>query len=335
MNKPIHPAVAEHVMEENDRLRGLLRECHAYLEPVHDRFMRAEKHEESSYVAGANLHAAIDAALSQQAGPSTVVAPFDLNEFARRAGQMMAEHDFHGFEPIVLAIAEELLGVQAEPAPAQDEREAHQYAFEVGGTEDGNYILMPEELDEVVRRAREPFEDVLRSLACSLGAGGYNAPTVDPAVFEQKIRWGIDQLTRPAQTEQQALPDGYRLIRIAHFGQIKAALEPKQVDAYRGRNIFDEDKVFENWRACGRAIDDVKDICQQVEWDSENELAELLAAPIAQTAPQPEQSGLVKALQAMLDTYGPPAAVANVCIYPDDHAITKARAALSAKGVVR
>lgn len=93
---------------------------------------------------------------------------------------------------------------KAEPAPAQDERDAHQYAFEVGGTEDGNYILMPEELDEVVRRAREPFEDVLRSLACSLCAGGYNAPTVDPTVFEQKIRWGIDQLTRPAQTEQQA-----------------------------------------------------------------------------------------------------------------------------------
>ncbi|WP_312450106.1 hypothetical protein [Stutzerimonas nitrititolerans] len=202
--KTIHPAIAEHALSrvseleaENEKLRGLLGEVRVLLA-------------NSSYkISGtaAFLHS-IDAALSKQAEPSTLIAPFDLNEFARRAGQMMAKHDFHGFEPVALAIAEELLGAKAEPAPAQDERgdelEAiHQYAFEVGGTEGGRYMLEPEELDEVARRACEPFEDVLRSLACSLGAGGYNALTVDPAVFEQKIRWGIDQLTRPAQTEQQ------------------------------------------------------------------------------------------------------------------------------------
>lgn len=54
------------------------------------------------------------------------------------------------------------------------------------------------------------------------------------------------------------------------------------------------------------------------------------AAPIAQTTPQPEQSALVEALKAMLETYGPPAAVADKCTYPVDHPITKARAALSA-----
>lgn len=37
-------------------------------------------------------------------------------------------------------------------------------------------------------------EDVLRSLASWLGAGGYNADRVDPAVFEQKIRDGVDML---------------------------------------------------------------------------------------------------------------------------------------------
>lgn len=117
--------------------------------------------------------------------------PFHHNQMMDRVGAALSQQA----EPL-------------EPAPAQDERgdelEAiHQYAFEVGGTEGGRYMLEPEELDEVARRAREPYEDVLRSLACSLGAGGYNALTVDPAVFEQKIRWGIDQLTRPAQTEQQ------------------------------------------------------------------------------------------------------------------------------------
>lgn len=128
------------------------------------------------------------AALSQQPEPTDAFTAVDM---ATAAAQ--------GFRDGQAAV---------EQAPAQDERgdelEAiHQYAFEVGGTEGGSYMLEPEELDEVARRACEPFEDVLRSLACSLGAGGYNALTVDPAVFEQKIRWGIDQLTRPAQTEQQ------------------------------------------------------------------------------------------------------------------------------------
>jgi hypothetical protein len=37
-------------------------------------------------------------------------------------------------------------------------------------------------------------EDVLRSLAAYVGNGGYNAPVVDPAVFERKIRQGIDDI---------------------------------------------------------------------------------------------------------------------------------------------
>lgn len=41
------------------------------------------------------------------------------------------------------------------------------------------------------------LEDVLRSLAFSLSAGGYNADTVDSTVFEKKIRDGIDMLIAP------------------------------------------------------------------------------------------------------------------------------------------
>lgn len=37
-------------------------------------------------------------------------------------------------------------------------------------------------------------EDVLRELASYVGAGGYNAETVDPAVFSDKIVWGINHL---------------------------------------------------------------------------------------------------------------------------------------------
>jgi hypothetical protein len=40
-------------------------------------------------------------------------------------------------------------------------------------------------------------ENVLRSLASYLGCGGYNAPEVDAAVFEGKIRYGIDNFVAP------------------------------------------------------------------------------------------------------------------------------------------
>lgn len=36
-----------------------------------------------------------------------------------------------------------------------------------------------------------PAEEALRSLACWMGVGGYNAPTVDAKLYEQKIREGV------------------------------------------------------------------------------------------------------------------------------------------------
>jgi len=57
--------------------------------------------------------------------------------------------------------------------------------------------------------------EVLRSLACWLSVGGYNADTVDAAVFERKIRAGVDALVavevnraqgpRLSDTEEMAL----------------------------------------------------------------------------------------------------------------------------------
>lgn len=89
----------------------------------------------------------------------------------------------------------------------------------------------------------------------------------------------------PAQA-QHSVPDGYRLIRLEHFAAIKAQLDPKQVDAYRGRNIYDEDKVYANWNECRSALDEIKDVFQQIDWDAENELAELLAAAPGTEVPQ-------------------------------------------------
>lgn len=50
-----------------------------------------------------------------------------------------------------------------------------------------------------VQNRLEACEDVLRGLASYVGNGGYNAPRVDPDVFDAKIRDGIDRLSDPLE----------------------------------------------------------------------------------------------------------------------------------------
>jgi hypothetical protein len=69
------------------------------------------------------------------------VAPFDLKEFARRAAVEMEKHDFHGFEPVVLAVVEDMLAAPT-PAPAHS---AH----------DLEMVMVPRELLEHVKHARK------------------------------------------------------------------------------------------------------------------------------------------------------------------------------------
>ncbi|WP_231274859.1 hypothetical protein [Pseudomonas aeruginosa] len=96
----------------------------------------------------------------------------------------------------------------------------------------------------------------------------------------------LEEFATHSDQAQHSVPDGYRLIRLEHFAAIKAQLNPEQVDAYRGRNIYDEDKVYANWNACRSALDEIKDVFQQIDWDAENELAELLAAAPGKEVPQ-------------------------------------------------
>jgi len=42
----------------------------------------------------------------------------------------------------------------------------------------------------------ESYAETLRSIASYVGAGGYNADTVDADVFEGKIRWGIGEIMK-------------------------------------------------------------------------------------------------------------------------------------------
>ncbi|WP_312537657.1 hypothetical protein [Stutzerimonas nitrititolerans] len=203
MNKPIHPAVAEHAMEENEKLREALR-CIADL-PM-DRCST-----ENDYRLSAAKAIALGA-LSQQAEPTDTFTAVDMATAAAqglRDGQAAVEQAAAQDERNECRCTSErrLIGEGCRACNLDDD--IHQLAFEVGDpAEDASgYWFDMESFNEFVQKLlpiiREPYEDVLRSLACSLGAGGYNAPAVDPAVFEQKIRWGIDQLTRPAQTEQQ------------------------------------------------------------------------------------------------------------------------------------
>ena len=49
------------------------------------------------------------------------------------------------------------------------------------------------EMQRQAERA-ESYAEAMRSLASYVGAGGYNADTVDAGVFEEKIRWGIGEI---------------------------------------------------------------------------------------------------------------------------------------------
>lgn len=125
------------------------------------------------------------------------------------------------------------------------------------------------------------LEHVLRVVVNAADHGSW--PTTVMHGIE-KVREVLAGSAPPAKA-QHSVPDGYRLVRLEHLAAIKAQLDPEQVDAYRGRNIYDEDKVYANWNKCRSALDEIKDVFQQIDWDTENELADLLAAGSSQAKP--------------------------------------------------
>nr|WP_116806719.1 hypothetical protein [Pseudomonas aeruginosa] len=134
--------------------------------------------------------------------------------------------------------------------------------------------------DAALARVAE-LEHVLRVVVNAADHGSW--PTTVMHGIE-KVREVLAGSAPPAKA-QHSVPDGYRLIRLEHFAAIEAQLDPEQVDAYRGRNIYDEDKVYANWNKCRSALDEIKDVFQQIDWDTENELADLLAAGSSQAKP--------------------------------------------------
>ncbi|WP_254921535.1 hypothetical protein [Pseudomonas aeruginosa] len=144
------------------------------------------------------------------------------------------------------------------------------------------YMLEKCEAHDAAQARVAELEHVLRVVVNAADHGSW--PTTVMHGIE-KVREVLAGSAPPAKA-QHSVPDGYRLVRLEHFAAIKAQLDPEQVDAYRGRNIYDEDKVYANWNACRSALDEIKDVFQQIDWDAENELVELLAAAPGKEVPQ-------------------------------------------------
>lgn len=174
MNKPIHPAVAEHAMEENERLRGLLRDVRVLLA-------------NSSYrISGtaAFLHS-IDAALSQQ----------------------------------------------AEPAPAQDERQ--QPVVPEGWLIELGFDVLDRPFRFVESKSHTPTIKVILPACEPDDSSSWDLRD------EIARRIGSALATRPAQTEQQpvAVPEDFQPLETIRWW-ISAYTNPENGPSYQGHGMM-------------------------------------------------------------------------------------------------
>lgn len=237
--KTIHPAIAEHVMEENARLRGLLTTLRISLNLDDTEYGLSQQEKRK-------LAADIDAALSKQAEPVCQTMQRPKAECGcPDCGSSLIDWptseptDTYTAVDMATAAAQGFRDGQAavEPAPAQDEREAHvpdkvfQDEFQVWWEDHGQF--------------------------CRAGGGDYERTFAFQAWRHLYPMLLQARATRPAQTEQQP-------VAVVEFSDFQSAAaisgeEPRKI-AVRA--------LFEGALRVGDT---------------------LYAAPIAQTAPQPEQ----------------------------------------------
>ena len=223
----IHPAVAQHAMEENEKLRGLLTTLRVSLNLDDTEYGLSQQEKRK-------LAADIDATLSQQTEPTDAFTAVDM---ATAAAQ--------GFRDGQAAVGQ---------APAQDEREARRSVepivralnASVAVGSDGDWVSIRREHRDAAVRMLSDLDADFRH--------------VYQAYAEAQKR-----ANRPAQTEQQPV-------------------------AWQCRCVCEE-CVDAEWSQCSF------EQYQMALADPDMQARALYAAPIAQTAPQPEQSGLVAALE--------------------------------------
>lgn len=98
---------------------------------------------------------------------------------------------------------------------------------------------------ERLRGQVETYEEGMRSLACNLGAGGYNADTLTAAQLVDKVKWGVDNLAetqgrlmdevRAENTELHKTAERYRELRKITPRQFKKIQEAATTD---GGDVF-------------------------------------------------------------------------------------------------
>lgn len=76
----------------------------------------------------------------------------------------------------------------------------------------GPYVVMAEAYDKL-KAENERFDEGMRSIASSLGAGGYNAEHLSAAELVDKVRWGIDHLCDTHERRITELKDENEALR--------------------------------------------------------------------------------------------------------------------------
>lgn len=150
MNKPIHPAVAEHVMQENVRLRGLLSAAAKYIDTGDMRSLNMIE---------------VRAALSQQAEPAEPAPVQDEREVAAVIGFYEDEREPRSLSWNVLPDGEHRLYTR----PAQDERNGCDYAGCCNPAHPGTSLCL-EHHSPKARAALPPVEQT--ELYTCTGRGG-------------------------------------------------------------------------------------------------------------------------------------------------------------------
>ncbi|WP_312903765.1 hypothetical protein [Stutzerimonas nitrititolerans] len=334
MNKPIHPAVAEHVMQENEKLRGLLRRAKWKLWTSPGDTLRAE----------------IEATLSQQAEPSEPSEPtdtFTATDMATAAAQ--------GFRDGQAAV---------EPAPAQDEQEvAAVIGFYEGEREPRllSWNVLPNGEHRLYTRPAQTEQQPVAWLPyLSDGADGvtghYSIGRKNPAGYREvwnlrRHQWAafsdgvllLDEAlailkklemptapiaqTSPLEDKERAELERYR------SGVAKGLLVAvkRQADPQELRIVFDGPPGPE----AGRFVEVENADGFSVNAGEWKQRADGLWELVLHSAPQPEQSGLLEALTkcvASLDQLLPYLAKVPADTGLLNDALISARAALSAQG---
>ncbi len=101
---------------------------------------------------------------------------------------------------------------------------------------------------QALRQEVAAYEDGMRSLACSLGAGGFNAETLTAAQLVEKVQWGVDNFVETQgrqldeiRSERDALrarvvviPEGYALVPVEPTREMWTAINKEDDKAYAG-----------------------------------------------------------------------------------------------------